>query len=251
MANEALNDIAVRFVTTVRMFQKERELKPELFSEEDRELLLAVAKAAGFECFGIVPKKIVGHYREQGGERTGETYPINATCPFTILSRDDDFRIREESRVNDHVGATSWLDRTVAFVHQNRECKENSALAADVAEIIMDSIPLEPIVLDGFGNRLREYPPEAGMKHTRDQDKISSTIGVHVLCNGWVDMKPSSKDWHAIVCRCCHLRIQIPAHLKTYGDLRKYLMERLKSEAYRERMLGEAIRQAQLNAPMG
>ncbi len=83
---------------------------------------------------------------------------------------------------------------------------------------------IKPIVLTSFGETLRGYPGS----NAGDEGKLGSCIGVHDVCDGWVDIKEISTTHNAIVCRGCSLRIVVPASLKTYGELRTYLMETAK-----------------------
>ena len=66
-------------------------------------ILFATISAAGFEPTKIVLGKLVGHYCDQDGSSTGETYPINSFCPYKVINRDGD----------DCYHATGWLDRAL------------------------------------------------------------------------------------------------------------------------------------------
>lgn len=77
---------------------------------------------------------------------------------------------------------------------------------------------IKPIKLTEYGETLLGYPgSERG-----DEGELSCGIGVHAICNGWVDIKPVSTTHKAIICRECNMRILVPESVKTYGDLRSF-----------------------------
>ena len=78
---------------------------------------------------------------------------------------------------------------------------------------------IEPIKLTEFGEMLESYPDSK----VGDERELSTCIGVHGTCSGWVDIKQVSKTHQAILCRSCNLRVVIPKEIKTYGQLRQYL----------------------------
>lgn len=75
---------------------------------------------------------------------------------------------------------------------------------------------MKRIVLTEFREMLEEYPNSPA----DDNTKMEACIGVHVICGGFVDLKPVSDTHSAIICRNCHLRLVIPNSIQTYGDLR-------------------------------
>jgi len=84
---------------------------------------------------------------------------------------------------------------------------------------------INPIVLTSFGETITGYP---GSEET-DDSKLGgccSCIGVHDVCEGFVDIKEISTTHKAIICRECHLRVVVPASIQTYGQLREYLVRK-------------------------
>lgn len=86
-----------------------------------------------------------------------------------------------------------------------------------------------PIVLNTYGEMLREYPSDDRRKIPNapsDEDErkeLSTCVGVHAFCGGWVDFTRISETHSTIVCRSCHTRLIVfPASVKTYGDLRAF-----------------------------
>ena len=179
---------------------------------DEVEILFATVSAAGFEPTKIVLGKLVGHYRDQDGSSTGETYPINSHCPYKVISRDGD----------DHYHATGWLDRALYFAKRGTDRQERIKA---IQHEIERSVPLKPIQLTAEGDLLREYPPSGDyfVDHTRDDRELSSCVGVHDFCNSWMDRTRATKTHDAIVCRDCHLRVLLPKEIKTYGELRQVL----------------------------
>ncbi len=81
---------------------------------------------------------------------------------------------------------------------------------------------IEPIVLTEYGETLRGYPDS----QTGDEGKLSTCIGVHDVCNCWVDIKQVSSTHHAILCRGCALRVVVPKNsVTTFGDLREFFKQ--------------------------
>lgn len=205
-------DIATSFVDLALKYDwgKVKELPA-----DEVQIFFATVSAAGFEPAKVVPGKLVGHYRDEDGSSTSETYPINNTCPYKVIKRDGNDRY-------DHYRATGWLDRALSFVGMGMDRQE---CIKAIQHEIERSIPLEPIQLTIEGDLLREYPPsgEGFVDHTRDNRKLNSCVGIHDFCNSWMDRTRATKVHDAIVCRGCHLRILFPKETKTYGELREFL----------------------------
>jgi hypothetical protein len=190
---------------------------------KDVRLLFDIVSAAGFEPREVVPGKLKGDYLDQDGSRTGKTYPINDSCPFTVIDQEDD----------EDYFATGWLDcafRRVLF-GASRQKESREELITAIAAEIERSVPLPPIQLTRDGDSLSEYPPnplqidpfEYFIDHTRDDRKLSLCVGVHQHCNGWMDRQSATKTHDALICRRCHIRVLFPKEVVTYGELRQAL----------------------------
>lgn len=83
-------------------------------------------------------------------------------------------------------------------------------------------VALKPIVITEYGERLREYPSRIGDDHATDADVLNCCIGIHEVCSSWIDIRKVTAIHQALICRGCHLRVIIPAAVRTYGDLRKH-----------------------------
>lgn len=213
-------DVATRFVDLALKHERWGEVKT--LPADDVQVLFDTVSAAGFNLKKVASGKLVGHYCDQDGSSTGETYPINSLCPFKMVGQED----------GDHYFATGWLDcalrRVVYGMARQNESREK--VIEMMAEEIERSVPLEPIQLTPEGDFLREYPPntlafglEYFVKHTRDENDLGSCVGVHEFCNCWMDRTRATKMHDAIVCRGCHLQVLFPKEVKTYGDLRQAL----------------------------
>lgn len=200
MDNATVSDAATRLVSLAKgdLSLPDGEWEP---------VVLAVLRDAGFGVTSVVKKKAVGHYRDQDGSRTGETYPLNAATGIDAP---------------EHAGATVWLNGVWGNVRRRERDDAASWLAAEIVR----SRPLPPIALTAIGETLREYPPQDVFgTHARDADSLGSCVGVHDVCGGWMDRKRVSATYDALVCRSCHLRVTIPNGIATYGDLRAYFAE--------------------------
>lgn len=184
----------------------------------DVQILFETVSAAGFKVMKVVPGKLRGDYLEQGGERTGKTYPINSFCPYKVVSQTGE----------DYFHATGWLDCALRLVI--RTGMDRPQLIKRVQQEIKRSIPLDPIKLTTEGDMLREYPSSSNdyfVDHTRDDCILSSCVGIHDRCNGWVERLKATATYDALSCRHCHMRILFPKEVKTYRDLRKALASKL------------------------
>jgi len=76
---------------------------------------------------------------------------------------------------------------------------------------------LQKIVLTENRESIRAYPG------VTDADvELSLCIGIHNVCNGWVDISKVSESHQAIVCRKCYLRVVVPFWVKNYSDLYRW-----------------------------
>lgn len=208
----AIVGVATRFVDLVLKYK--RWDKIEELSAEEIQVLFEIVLAAGFEPKEIVLDKLVGHYLDQGGSRTGDTYPINNLCPYKVVNQEGE---------NDFF-ATGWLDRTLRQVTLGATLLngENRNRLINVISVEIElSAPLKPIRLTSEGDFLCETPPS--VNHTRDNDRLGCTAGVHKYCNSWMDRIRATQTHDAIVCRKCHLRVLFPKEVETYGELRQVL----------------------------
>lgn len=209
--------VASRFVDLALAYR--RWDKIESLPDDEVQVLLETAVAAGFEATCVVPGKLRGDWLDQGG-RTGETYPVNSLCPFKVVSGG-----------GDHYFATGWLDCALRrVVTGSRRGESREQLIEAISLEIERSVPLQPIQLTPEGDLLREYPPserafgsEYFVDHTRDDHELRLCVGVHVDCNGWMDRCRADAAHDAIVCRHCHLQVHFPREVKTYGELRHTL----------------------------
>lgn len=193
----------------------------------DVQVLFATVSAAGFDSKAVVPGKLSGNYRDQDGRATGETYPINELCPFKVVGQEDD------GDDYDNYRATGWLDcviRRVVF-GSNRKNENRGQLIEAITQEIERSVPLTPVQLTPEGDLLEESSPmshafglEYLVDHTRDDHKLSSCVGTHARCNGWVDRTRATETHDALICRSCHMRVLFPKNVETYGELRQALV---------------------------
>lgn len=204
-------------------------LRPEVWNdavqlpETDVAVLFETVTAAGFEPKAVVPGKLRGNYRDQDGSSTGETYPINSLCQYKVTAEDGD----------DNWFATGWLDCAVrrAVYGITRKGENREQVIEALRQEIEKSVPLQPVQLTADGDMLLEYPKQAAffggleyfVSHTRDADALSSCVGVHKHCHGWVDRNRATDTHDSLVCRRCHMRVLFPTEVKTYGQLREAL----------------------------
>lgn len=214
MADQNL-DIATEVVEMVT--QHKGAGKWEL-TEKELLVLTNLVFAAGFESQMVVPGILYGWNVDQDGSKLDQ-YQFNH-FPYKVIASDgtEDF------------GATGWLQDAVNLV-SSVGYRGDRTLVEQLIHEIDESVPLKPIQLTREGDFLREYPPRPHelaafnyfVKHTRDDGVLSSCVGIHSYCGGWVDRHGATATQHALVCRACGLRIYFPKGIRTYGDLRQYL----------------------------
>lgn len=222
METRETKDIAIPFINLTRDYNWQNV---KTLPAGEVQILFSIVSAAGFEPKEVVPGKLLGHYREQGGGSTGETFPINTLCPYKVVDQDGD----------DDLLATGWLDSALKLVITTpiSTWAEQDTIEA-VRREIERSIPLAPIQLTSEGDflqeipRLREYPHSGGyfVDHTRDGHELSHTssgVGVHLHCRGWMHRTRVTETHDALVCGSCHLRVRFPKEIKIYGELRQFL----------------------------
>lgn len=219
MLETTLKDIAARFVDFVRSkdepWQGVTEFPPEVVR-----IFADTISAAGFDPHTVVAGTAIGHYRDQDGSRTGETFLINTLCPFKVVT----------DKGGDYVVATEWLNGAFIMVTDQHHSREE--LINRLVVEIKRSVPLEPVPLTSEGDLLREYPPDDRLgapfvDHARDDSVLNiGVVGLHMYCNGWMDRTKTSATHDAIVCRQCHLRVTFPTEVRTYGELRQALAEK-------------------------
>ncbi len=215
-----VENIALKFVDLVLKYEKWDKVKE--LPENELQILHYIVLVAGFNPKKVVPGKLTGHYRNQDGSRTGETYPINCLCPFKVINQED----------GDHYFATGWLDcsfRRVAWGAARLKISREKLIETIIKEI-KRSIPLIPIQLTPEGDLLQEYPPSMlafgltyFVDHAKDDHQLNYCVGVHKHCNGWMDRVRATETHDAICCRNCHLRVLFPKEVRTYGELRQAL----------------------------
>lgn len=217
---------------TVERFVDLVKANPQLenLDESQVQLLTSVLRAGWWghteTVYRLVPGKLRGSYRDQDGSSTGETYLINARCPYKVI-------FNEGERERDGYGPTRWLDDVVGKVTGRGWGQDptRDQIVDELVEMIEASIPMEPIQLTPDGDKLKEYPPDSGglhAKHTRDDNKLGCCVGVHAYCGSWVDRRGATETHDALVCRGCYIRVLFPKTVQTYGELRELMENRLR-----------------------
>ncbi len=209
---------ATQFFDLVLKYQSWHKIRH--FQDEEMQVLLAVVKAAGFNAKEIKAGKITGHQWEDGV--CTATFIVNDLCPFKVISQED----------RDHGKATEWLnDALKRVILETQRHKDRREIIALITDEIEKSVPLTPIQLTPEGDILLEYPRNVVfggfLRHSRDNDRLDSCVGIHGHCHGWMDRHNVSFTHDSISCRACYLRVTFPRETKTYGELRQALAAKL------------------------
>lgn len=201
-------DIADAFVSLAlnRVWSGVKELP-----EAQEKILFETVIAAGHEAKTVMPGRLYGGVY-------GDIYEINSTCPYKVVHKnkgDDRF-------------ATGWLDSLLQLVRRWRHEGHKKVVEAVRIEIER-SIPFRPIQLTAGGDMLREYPPALPrgkylVEHTRDEHRLVANVGMHVDCGFVNHIKDTETQENFLFCKQCCLKIAFPNTVKTFGELREFLL---------------------------
>ena len=95
---------------------------------------------------------------------------------------------------------------------------------------------IEPIVLTESGNTLvtRSKSTDSARDITDETPLPFCTyVGIHDVCNGFLELNPCNQHYKVLCCSDCHLRIEFPNNVDTYGKLRAWCAENLKQSNQR------------------
>lgn len=176
--------------------------------------ILDLLHYVGFKVTHFTHEALRRHHTDEDRHPTNETFELNSNSKIKVFDGEE-----ENSE------ATRWFDKIWRSVGQPAKYTgELGQKLIALSKAIEESIRLQPIVLTQYGEKLCEsYNPQEN--HTHDEDKLSTIIGAHSVCNGYLDIKKISSGYNAILCRNCHLRVVIPETITTYKELREFFKE--------------------------
>lgn len=90
---------------------------------------------------------------------------------------------------------------------------------------------IEPVTLTKYGEALEAYS-EASAKKDPEDYKLTPCVGIHSVCNGWMDVNEVSPTHSAITCRICRLRVVIPKEIDTWAKLQEYMRTEVLFQAF-------------------
>lgn len=188
-----------------------------VFSIDDQDQVITnLLCHVGFRVTHLEHRVSTAFYTDEDGSATNKTFDLN---------RDSKIKICNGTRENQR--ATIWLNNLWSRITPRfggLQLSRDQAIQI-LFEAIEKGLQLRPIILTEFGETLLEPLADSDEYHTHDDTPLKSNIGVHDICNGWVDLKGVSETHQAIVCRSCQLRVVIPKIIETYGELRKYFVQ--------------------------
>lgn len=194
--------------------------------EEDKPVIAQLLTVTGFEVGEIRHGWLKGHYRDQGGESTGEKYGLNSHWPVHLT---------HPSQGN-YEHATHWLDRAVGETLKLLGTNDEKVVIGYLVEAITMKRPLEHILFEYPEPRVGEYmfhwiTPDSAP--ARDHDKLPKCnpcypreVGRHGFCQMPLVRIQVSETHYALTCKGdggCNFRTLIPLAVSTYGDLRRYM----------------------------
>lgn len=220
MKMKKVMEVVNEFVCLVKKYEDWRHKNT--LTREEVDILLRTVRCAGFEPQKVICGQIKEFLREQDGSKY-DPYPINDHCAYKVIGANG----------KDDLLATGWLDDLSRLVTENADAD----ILSRVAQEILNSIPLKPIILTDRGERLLEKPSSKPssiwdgfyqyfLQHTRNKDSFTDPIGIHQFCKGEVSLRQVAKGYNALFCPKCGMRILLPTEIKTYGELRKFLSKK-------------------------
>ena len=220
-----IEEVATQFVDLALKYKGAWKEKTD-FTPEEMQIVFNLVLTAGFCAKEVVSGKLEGNYVDEEGRSTREKFLVNEYSTLKVIYQDD-------GKEGDDFAATRWLDcslRGVIYYPGWGKEKTREEHISGLIKSIEKSIPLEPIQLTLVGDFLCEYPPATG-HHTRDEDELGPhSGGVHKFCRGYMERHRATEHSDVLVCKSCCLRVYIPKHIKTYGELREVLTK--SREAY-------------------
>ncbi len=198
--------VAIRFIKLVERYPDPQ--RPIDIGLGDMVIIRELLVCAGFEPYEIVPS-------------TAE----NVRDPFVVYGESDD----------DYPSATGWLTDMITLVRSLVKTLIQPAITVQVMVEIERCRPLKPIPLSNMEDRLIEVPPIQTngnylVDHTRDYFFLKGIVGEHENCGGCLERRQFDAVYDRIECRdeACSLRVCFPGEIKTYGELRSYMVKKLK-----------------------
>ena len=183
-------------------------------------------------CAGFNPTQIVeGQIFEDVPDSTRKD-PVNRSCMYKVVTGEEDNSF-----------ATGWLDNMLCYA---LDSYNQEGLHSKLYEQLIKSTPLYPIRLTKEGDLLIESTPNVNWRdirpylvaHTKDEDKIG--VSIHGYCYGRLDYKRTTETQRTLFCRECNFRIALPLEIKTYGELRAYMLESL-SQPFKQGVGGGGV----------
>ncbi len=249
MNTQNVTDIAKRFAEFYAKFFT-RPSEGNTYSKEVLALLLEVVQSAGFDVNHVE----VGKMDEIRGYDY-EDATVNTHCPFRVLTsqtRYSDEIILRVGRGDNAAWMTGWLDclfSILADVSRKTSTENlNEVLASRTQEEILRAQPLPLIRITSEGDCLTEIPPDKNnppdrflpgiFDHTRDENplpKKGKVLGIHKNhgCGSELIFCYENGISKIVHCPGCSLRITFPKTIETYGELRAYFTQQLRSKGTR------------------
>lgn len=78
---------------------------------------------------------------------------------------------------------------------------------------------VEPICVTSYGEAIVPFPNRG--PHVVPEDSPMKAMQ-HELCSGLVSLHRVSEHRQALHCAACGLRVYVPAHVRTFADLRQH-----------------------------
>lgn len=186
-------------------------------TDDEKDILLELVRLAGFMPDELVIGKALGTLV---GEVEPKEYLINNVCPFKVV----------DSRKETLYAATGFLNCAIWNVGAPKVLRKRryEELVDYIVSVVKDSIPFEPIKMsydkDDYMICFVRYSsslvkPPFFIRRPKDNDTMPNLIvGVHSGCCGIMYRDPKE-----ISCARCGLKVSVPAHVFSYGDLRRHL----------------------------
>ena len=224
-----VDQLAANFIALVRSKTKEEWVTFSDINQIDigiiRDFLDVADQISDNLSIGRVRDSISIHMMDE--DDLSSTYAVNTVSPFLVcvdLSAGT-YRCEQECE------SIRWLDVMLKTVLEHKQ--NIDTLIQLLVQKVISSQHMPPIIVNEYGEAFTEGKDIYGGSNLFSRLKDSDRIGQNLkkLNHGHHSdigfLRGGSKTHDVLFCKECGLRVPYPTEIKTFGELRSYLRERI------------------------